>query len=238
MIRYWLFNAEQETTGPFTIEELRRMIADDVVEARTQICLEGTESWITAQEVPDLASHLALPPPASPPPSPSTPGSPPSIHPTTNVLPTLGFIEAFRRSLKGYGDFKGRARRSEFWWATVAGQLILIPLTIFFVVLVTIVARASEPAAIVIGGVAFLALIFAWGIPWAMALAVRRLHDTGRSGWWLIGLSILGGIPFVGLIASIYLLCLYCMDSDRGDNRFGPSPKLPAPTPSGESIPT
>lgn len=51
-----------------------------------------------------------------------------------------------------------------------------------------------------------------------LSVAVRRLHDTGRSGWWLL----IGVFPIVG---PLYLVVLYCQDSEMGDNRYGPPPK-------------
>jgi uncharacterized membrane protein YhaH (DUF805 family) len=53
----------------------------------------------------------------------------------------------------------------------------------------------------------------------AIAVAVRRLHDTGRSGWWIL----IGLVPFVGFIALIVLLA---QDSNPGENQFGKSPKM------------
>lgn len=53
------------------------------------------------------------------------------------------------------------------------------------------------------------------------AVSVRRLHDTGRSGWWLL----IGLIPLAG---AIVLLVFLCTDSEPGPNRFGPSPKADA----------
>jgi uncharacterized membrane protein YhaH (DUF805 family) len=52
----------------------------------------------------------------------------------------------------------------------------------------------------------------------SIAVAVRRLHDTGRAGWWVL----LGFIPIIGWIALIYF---YVLDSQPGDNRYGPNPK-------------
>lgn len=51
-----------------------------------------------------------------------------------------------------------------------------------------------------------------------VAVAVRRLHDTGRSGWWLL-------LSFLPIVGPLYLLFLYCIDGDMGANRYGPSPK-------------
>lgn len=55
----------------------------------------------------------------------------------------------------------------------------------------------------------------------SLAVAVRRLHDSGRSGWWIL-ISL---IPFLG---GIWLLVLLLMDSDPGDNKYGPNPKITA----------
>ena len=69
----------------------------------------------------------------------------------------------------------------------------------------------------VIQSIASLALL----LP-SLAVAIRRLHDTSRSGWWIL----LGLIPIVGWII---LIVFYCQDS-HGDNEHGPSPKAAAPT--------
>ena len=63
-------------------------------------------------------------------------------------------------------------------------------------------------------------LIFALGstIP-AIAVSVRRLHDTDRSGWWFL-------IQLIPLIGGIVLLVFFCLDSSPGQNRFGANPKL------------
>ena len=55
----------------------------------------------------------------------------------------------------------------------------------------------------------------------SIAVCIRRLHDTNRSGWWIL-ISL---VPFVG---SIILLIFLCIEGDAGDNRFGPNPKLAA----------
>ncbi|MBB2988503.1 DUF805 domain-containing protein [Terracoccus luteus] len=71
--------------------------------------------------------------------------------------------------------------------------------------------RAGQP------GIATIVLVLAAFLP-NLALTVRRLHDTGRSGWWIF----LGMIPVIG---SIVLLVFYATDSQRGANQYGKSPK-------------
>lgn len=53
----------------------------------------------------------------------------------------------------------------------------------------------------------------------SLSVAVRRLHDTGRSGWWLF-------IALIPIIGAIILLVFMCLDSQPGDNKYGPNPKM------------
>jgi hypothetical protein len=68
--------------------------------------------------------------------------------------------------------------------------------------------------------------IFATIIP-GLAVSVRRLHDSGKSGWLLLLLSVLGIIPVIGFIASVAQIVLMCQDSDPGRNQYGSNPKFP-----------
>ena len=108
------------------------------------------------------------------------------------------YIEAFKR----FADFSGRSRRSAYWYYMLFNVLALI-------VAVGIDSLIGYP--IVYGLYALVSLV-----P-GLAVAVRRLHDTGRSGWWLL-ISL---VPLVGLIL-IYFLVL---DSQPGENKWGPNPK-------------
>ena len=106
--------------------------------------------------------------------------------------------------LEKYADFTGRARRSEYWWFTLANIIALFVL----VVLIT-VADIFWVLYVIYG----LALI----IP-SIAVTIRRLHDTDKSGWWIL----IALVPFVG---GIILLVFMCIDSTRGTNQWGPSEK-------------
>lgn len=109
------------------------------------------------------------------------------------------FIEA----LKKYAVFSGRARRSEYWY------FVLFYIILYAVFLgVGIAIKAPAIVAIVALGL----LLPAWGV------TVRRLHDTGRSGWWIL----IGIVPLVG---GIVLLVFQVMDSQPGANEYGPNPK-------------
>ncbi|HSQ70181.1 MAG TPA: DUF805 domain-containing protein [Steroidobacteraceae bacterium] len=109
-----------------------------------------------------------------------------------------------------YADFGGRARRKEFWYFTLANTLIVVALAVVDL-WADLVHRPS--------GFAFLSGFYSIGVlvP-GLAVAVRRLHDTDRSAWWL-------AIAFVPLVGVFMLLYFYVQDSSPGGNRYGPNPK-------------
>lgn len=166
------------------------------------------------------------------------------------VLPQLGFTEALSAACKKVTQFKGRSRRSEFWWTYLA--VCIINLICMFIPFI------GDLTSFLLG----LAMI---------PIAFRRLHDTGRSGWWY-GISIIGCVVFVivaislviaalgggasaadlssmsseeivealsegsamgfigigllaGFIYGIILLIFLCQDSQKEENKYGPSPK-------------
>lgn len=116
--------------------------------------------------------------------------------------------------------FHGRSRRQEYWMA-VAMNGILYGIAFAVFLTCAIMAAVSQTPALLWMGIAVLYVmslfLLAAAIP-MWALSVRRLHDTGRSGWYLL-LSL---IPLVG---AIILLVFLCTDSQMGPNQYGPDPK-------------
>ncbi|MFJ5224894.1 DUF805 domain-containing protein [Streptomyces sp. NPDC088400] len=110
----------------------------------------------------------------------------------------------FTDVLKKYAVFSGRARRKEYWMFVLFNFIIAIVLAI-----VDAVAGASG----VISGLYTLAML----IP-SLAVGVRRLHDTGRSGWWLL-------IALVPLVGGIILLVFLASEGEQTSNAHGPNPK-------------
>ena len=106
--------------------------------------------------------------------------------------------------LKKYAVFSGRARRKEYW------MFFLFNIIIAFV-LGFVEGLVGGPG--VLGTLYGLAIL----IP-GIAVSVRRLHDTNRSGWWLL-------IGFVPLIGAIVLLVFMVQDSKPGENQYGANPK-------------
>ena len=118
----------------------------------------------------------------------------------------MGFGEAVSTCFRKYADFTGRASRPEYWWFFLSYVVVL------FVVGIVASSVSSVTLALLLG-IGFLALI----IP-MLAAAVRRLHDTGRSGWWYF----IGLVPLVG---GIILLVLLATEGQPGPNQYGPSPR-------------
>lgn len=114
-------------------------------------------------------------------------------HPANGNHQALPFGDAISSIFSHYADFSGRARRSEYWWFVLLNLVLL---------LIPIVNLIWMLAAFIPG----------------LAVAVRRLHDIGKSGWFLL----LGFIPFAG---AIVLVIWFCQDSESKTNIYGANPK-------------
>ncbi|MED4402480.1 DUF805 domain-containing protein [Metabacillus fastidiosus] len=112
----------------------------------------------------------------------------------------------YLRVLKNYVTFEGRARRKEYWMFYLINAIISI-------ILIT-AERATDTFFF-----SLLNFLYALAIllP-SLAVAVRRLHDTGRSGWWFL-------INLIPIIGAIVFLIFTCLDSESNSNKYGPNPK-------------
>lgn len=133
------------------------------------------------------------------------------------------FAGAVRNFFRKYAQFSGRASRSEFWWAYLAQVLLLLAMAVVWVVAVVVVVTSAENSAggqpnagavsMMFGLLAVISLIgLALVVP-NISLTVRRLHDTGKSGWYYF----LSFIPGVG---GIILLVLCAMEPDPSGAAF------------------
>ncbi|KUG08039.1 DUF805 domain-containing protein [Solirubrum puertoriconensis] len=119
-------------------------------------------------------------------------------------------MQYFLHALKNYATFSGRARRKEYWMFT----LFNIIFAIAAMVLDNVLGLAFDGIGYgMIYGLYSLGML----IP-GLAVAVRRMHDVNKSGWFLL-------IGFVPLIGAIWLLVLMCSEGTRGDNQYGTDPK-------------
>jgi len=120
----------------------------------------------------------------------------------------------YLKVLKDYATFSGRARRSEYWYFALFNFIFLIVATVIDNVAGTTVGALPY-------GVFYFLYVAAVLIP-GLAVAVRRLHDVGKSGWMILVVLI----PFAG---AIWLLVLMVTDSNAGDNEYGANPKIATP---------
>jgi uncharacterized membrane protein YhaH (DUF805 family) len=126
----------------------------------------------------------------------------------------MSWYQWYPAVLRKYAVFSGRARRKEFWFFVLCNALIVIGLTIVD----SVIGLSENPSQGILVSLYWLAVL----IP-SIAVGVRRLHDTGRSGWWIL----LGLVPIIGLV----LIVFYVIGGQRGPNKYGPDPKGEGATP-------
>ncbi|MDG4825634.1 DUF805 domain-containing protein [Asanoa sp. WMMD1127] len=121
----------------------------------------------------------------------------------------MSFTTAIKSVLTQYVGFSGRARRSEYWWFVLFSFLVNAVASILDSALFDATPGRPGIFGIIVGLALFLP---------GLAVAVRRLHDTDRSGWWIL-------IALIPLVGAIVLLVFMVGDSKPGQNRFGANPK-------------
>ena len=128
----------------------------------------------------------------------------------------MSFLDAIKSFWSNYSKFKGRSRRSEYWWIQLF--LVLTNLAVAAIDLALMDGDVDRFIANGGGGIVGLIWILVTIVP-ALAVLVRRLHDTGKTGWW----ALIGFVPIVG---GIVLLVLTVLGSDAGENKYGESLKV------------
>jgi uncharacterized membrane protein YhaH (DUF805 family) len=164
--------------------------------------------------------------------------------------------------LKRYADFSGRSRRMEFWMWQLFQLLVYVLVVVLAMALgggaLMMMGSGGDPASLMAAGGAMMIVIMLYSlyclavlIP-SIAVAVRRLHDTDRTGWWVLAplapyvvmivagamvaaspdsAAAAGGIVLVSMVAvvvlALVLLVFYFLEGTKGPNRYGPDPKAP-----------
>lgn len=111
-----------------------------------------------------------------------------------------------------YANFEGRARRQEYWMFVLFNFIFIIAIALVSGVLSSLL---DTPGFMLL----YIIYVLAVFIP-SLAVAVRRLHDVGKSGWFYL-------ISLIPLIGGIWLLILFATEGDKGSNQYGPDPKAP-----------
>jgi len=147
----------------------------------------------------------------------------------------MSFAEAIKTCFKKYADFSGRASRPEFWWFVLFFYLvILLPVVPWIAIDASSVNHAGfeEPGtttAVAVFGVLVVVVFLALLIPY-LAAGVRRLHDTGKSGWWWL----ISFVPFGSIVLIVFLV----PEGNPGWNQYGPPPGVDRlETPSATTLP-
>ena len=125
-------------------------------------------------------------------------------------------MEWYIKVLKNYANFEGRARRKEYWMFTLINVIIYIAFMIFMSVIGVIFELGVIILTLlpVISGLYTLAIL----VP-SLAVSVRRLHDIGKSGWFIL-------ISLIPIVGSIILLVWACQEGMPEANEYGENPKL------------
>jgi uncharacterized membrane protein YhaH (DUF805 family) len=114
----------------------------------------------------------------------------------------VNFVEAVKAGFRNYARFGGRASRSEFWW------------WLLFAVLVALIVAAMDGTVFEESMLLTLLVWLALLLP-SISVGVRRLHDLGRSGWWMM-------LSFIPAAGAIVLLVFCLQEGDPGGNAYGP----------------
>ena len=117
-----------------------------------------------------------------------------------------GIIDWFKKGLRNYTNFSGRARRKEYWYFV----LVQMGLVIIAMILDAIIFNSET-------GLFYIVVALGLFLP-GLAVTIRRLHDTSRSGWWFL-------ISILPLIGSIILLVFLASDTKLETNQWGPPAK-------------
>ena len=134
----------------------------------------------------------------------------------SNILDSLmNFIDATKNYFTKWLDFKTRISRSEFWWGYLGSIVVAVLFGLCVRFAFGFVAAIMGWQAEIVVNLAILPFQIYVAIA-AISLSVRRLHDSNKSGWWiLIALTVIG---------ALVLLYWYCKKGDEIENRFGPNP--------------
>jgi len=219
----WYVALDGQQTGPLSRAEVEALKEEGRLAPDTLVWAEGMTEWAPAATT-DLFPATPPPADAAPPAGGSVPrvaapaqdetaGSAPPVSgaPAANgsgpvpAMRGVSFGQAIGLYFSRYVTFRGRAGRAEYWWAMLFIALANIALSL--VDYGALGASPEEPGV--------LATLFAFGtiLP-TLAISVRRLHDIGRSGWWLL-------IVLIPLVGVIVILVFHLMRGSDGPNRFG-----------------
>lgn len=195
--RLWFYVVGSERQGPIRVDQMHALHDAGTIGDDTLVWTDGMSNWAPLRETALYRGpHVPPLPPAD-----STAGA--DFGDERSAPPVSGFGDAISTCFRKYVTFSGRAARPEYWWF------------ILFIILGGVAASIVDAAIFGSGHIDPLNGLFSLAVFLPnLAVTARRLHDTDRSGWWML----LALIPLVGLIILIVWLC---GRGTPGRNRFG-----------------
>mgnify|MGYP000984149216 FL=1 len=206
MNEFYYLDDQNETQGPVSLNDLISLMVAGRIQSTTLVARSGDAAWLPLTTVIAASNGAGVPPTTV-------------IAANGGYHDGMGLWDIFKLTMtKNFAEFSGRATRREYWMFQLAGILFSFVFSFAVVILSGVLSLIDESLVIV---AMFLSYLYPLAIliP-SLGILVRRLHDTGRSGWMIL----LGLIPFVG---PIVLFIFTLLDSQPGTNAYGPSLKYP-----------
>lgn len=195
MSKDWYYAVEGNSNGPVSEAELQELVTVGTIRSDTLVWQEGMEDWLPYARAQGTQGSAPLPP--------QTPASG-GYDPARDDANT--FMGALKDGFARFVDFKTRSTRSQYWWFTLWSVIISI---VTGIVDVSLGMGDTGPVGLLASLVFFLP---------SLAVAIRRLHDIGRTGWWML-------LVFIPILGWIVLLFFYCTKSQETPNKWGPEPR-------------
>ncbi|WP_298858598.1 DUF805 domain-containing protein [uncultured Sulfitobacter sp.] len=195
MSKDWYYAVEGTSNGPISEVELKELVAVGTIRSDTLVWQEGMADWLPYARAQGTQSAEPLPPR-----TPSGGGHDPARDDANT------FMGALKDGFARFVDFKTRSTRSQYWWFTLWSIIVSV---ITGVIDLSLGMGDTGPIGLMASLVFFLPSI---------AVAIRRLHDIGRTGWWML-------LVFIPLIGWIVLIVFYCTKSEPTPNQWGPEPQ-------------
>ena len=206
MNEFYYLDDQNETQGPVSLNDLISLMVAGRIQSTTLVARSGDAAWLPLTTVIAASNGAGVPPTTV-------------IAANGGYHDGMGLWDIFKLTMtKNFAEFSGRATRREYWMFQLAGILFWFVFSFAVVILSGVLSLIDESLVIV---AMFLSYLYPLAIliP-SLGILVRRLHDTGRSGWMIL----LGLIPFVG---PIVLFIFTLLDSQTGTNAYGSSLKYP-----------
>ena len=206
MNEFYYLDDQNETQGPVSLNDLISLMVAGRIQSTTLVARSGDAAWLPLTTVIAASNGAGVPPTTV-------------IAANGRYHDGMGLWDIFKLTMtKNFAEFSGRATRREYWMFQLAQILFGFVFSFAVGILSGVLSLIDESLVIV---AMFLSYLYPLAIliP-SLGIFVRRLHDTGRSGWMIL----LGLIPFVG---PIVLFIFTLLDSQPGTNAYGSSLKYP-----------